>query len=644
MELNEAAPASSRRTLRRLGATNVRVVVADGRELPAELRDFDRALVDAPCSGLGVLNRRPDLRWRAEPLPELQLELLRAAAERVRPGGTIVYSVCTINADESRGRRRRVGSRRSIRPSRRSGRTFRHPRRPEFLQTLPHVHGTAGFFVARLRVSLRESTRDACGGAVGSEPWSRAFSSGRSSSPSAAAARRDPNPIVGAVVVARRRDRRRGLARAQGRPARRGRRARRCRRARARRDGVRDARAVRAPRRDAAVRRRAARGGRRARRRGPARPEPGARRRSRAAPRGRGRGRARRGRARLSLSSADRGVAHVGDGEAAVRDVQGRGHARRPRARAGLALGDRRGLAGGSSTCCARSRTPSRSAWARCAGTTRASTRATSRSSRQPRRIAFGRGPLPDGSELELRSGPLREELEALAADGVQSLLLEGGPTLAAAFLEAGSRRQAARLRRAAALRRRAGDARRAAAPARALAHGGAPRRRGRARPGLPQRAVVRRQYPPTVFTGIVRELGRRRRGRGGGRRARPRRTRARDRRPHARRRLGRDRRLLPHGDRGRGRDDPLPRGARDDRAHDARNASSATSSVNVEPALRAGEELGGHYVQGHVDAVGRDPVGRGRRARGSASSSRRPTTSCATASRRARSRSTACR
>jgi diaminohydroxyphosphoribosylaminopyrimidine deaminase / 5-amino-6-(5-phosphoribosylamino)uracil reductase len=54
----------------------------------------------------------------------------------------------------------------------------------------------------------------------------------------------------------------------------------------------------------------------------------------------------------------------------------------------------------------------------------------------QPRRLAFGRGPLSDGSELELRSGPLREELEALAADGVQSLLLEGGPTLAAAFLE----------------------------------------------------------------------------------------------------------------------------------------------------------------------------------------------------------------
>ena len=56
---------------------------------------------------------------------------------------------------------------------------------------------------------------------------------------------------------------------------------------------------------------------------------------------------------------------------------------------------------------------------------------------RQPRRIAFGRGPLPEDSELELHSGPLHEELEQLAAEGVQSLLLEGGPTLAAAFLEA---------------------------------------------------------------------------------------------------------------------------------------------------------------------------------------------------------------
>jgi diaminohydroxyphosphoribosylaminopyrimidine deaminase / 5-amino-6-(5-phosphoribosylamino)uracil reductase len=55
----------------------------------------------------------------------------------------------------------------------------------------------------------------------------------------------------------------------------------------------------------------------------------------------------------------------------------------------------------------------------------------------QPRRLVFGRGPLPDGLGLELRTGALDEELAALAADGVQSLLLEGGPTLAASFLAA---------------------------------------------------------------------------------------------------------------------------------------------------------------------------------------------------------------
>ena len=57
---------------------------------------------------------------------------------------------------------------------------------------------------------------------------------------------------------------------------------------------------------------------------------------------------------------------------------------------------------------------------------------------RPPRRLAFGRGPLPEGSELELRSGTLPDELAALASEGVQSLLLEGGPPIATSFLAAG--------------------------------------------------------------------------------------------------------------------------------------------------------------------------------------------------------------
>jgi 16S rRNA (cytosine967-C5)-methyltransferase len=149
VERNEGRGRELEETVARIGASNVRVIVADGRDLPAELVGFDRALVDAPCSGLGVLNRRPDLRWRAFPLPQLQLELLRAAAARVRPGGTIVYSVCTIHAEEAED----VVDASGLAIDSSLGDEwprFRHRSRPEFLQTLPHVHGTAGFFVARL--------------------------------------------------------------------------------------------------------------------------------------------------------------------------------------------------------------------------------------------------------------------------------------------------------------------------------------------------------------------------------------------------------------------------------------------------------------------------------------------------------------
>jgi 16S rRNA (cytosine967-C5)-methyltransferase len=134
---------------RRLGATNVAVVCADALALPDELADYDRALVDAPCSGLGVLAARPDLRWRARPLPELQRDLLRVAAERVKPGGSIVYSVCTINADENEAVVDASGL--EPEPLGEEWPRFVHPRRREFLLALPHRHGTSGFFIARLR-------------------------------------------------------------------------------------------------------------------------------------------------------------------------------------------------------------------------------------------------------------------------------------------------------------------------------------------------------------------------------------------------------------------------------------------------------------------------------------------------------------
>jgi 16S rRNA (cytosine967-C5)-methyltransferase len=150
VELDPNRASELRENVATMKSKNVTVVEADGTSLPAELTGFDRALVDAPCSGLGVLGRRPDLRWRAEPLPELQLALLRAAAERVKPGGTIVYSVCTINAAESEAIVDASGL--EVLPLGEEWPRYAHPRRPEFLLTLPHVHGTSGFFISRLGV------------------------------------------------------------------------------------------------------------------------------------------------------------------------------------------------------------------------------------------------------------------------------------------------------------------------------------------------------------------------------------------------------------------------------------------------------------------------------------------------------------
>jgi 16S rRNA (cytosine967-C5)-methyltransferase len=149
VEIDPVRVRELRENLVAMGRSDVTVVEADGTALPPELAGFDRALVDAPCSGLGVLARRPDLRWRAKPLAELQLELLRAAAERVRPGGTIVYSVCTINRDENEAVVEASGL--DVVPLGEEWPQFVHPRDPRFLLTLPHRDRTSGFFVARLR-------------------------------------------------------------------------------------------------------------------------------------------------------------------------------------------------------------------------------------------------------------------------------------------------------------------------------------------------------------------------------------------------------------------------------------------------------------------------------------------------------------
>ena len=131
------------RTCARMRVSCVRVQLEDAAAFRADA-EFDRALVDPPCSGLGTLQSRPDVRWRATPegiaeLAGLQLRVLAAAAEALRPGGVLVYSVCSISRAEGENVIERFLS---------AHREFQLERS---LQLMPHHDRTDGFFIARCR-------------------------------------------------------------------------------------------------------------------------------------------------------------------------------------------------------------------------------------------------------------------------------------------------------------------------------------------------------------------------------------------------------------------------------------------------------------------------------------------------------------
>ncbi|HEY3864937.1 MAG TPA: 16S rRNA (cytosine(967)-C(5))-methyltransferase RsmB [Solirubrobacteraceae bacterium] len=134
------------RTAQRLHAANVRVEVVDAAAERPEGAAFDRVLVDPPCSGLGTLQARADLRWRVTPdqvreMTHTQAAILAAGAAAVRPGGVLVYSTCTISATENESQIAAFLDAHSDF----SG--------DEPITTLPHRDHTAGFFIARLRRS-----------------------------------------------------------------------------------------------------------------------------------------------------------------------------------------------------------------------------------------------------------------------------------------------------------------------------------------------------------------------------------------------------------------------------------------------------------------------------------------------------------
>ena len=152
VELHPARARALREHAERMGA-DITVFDGDGREVALPGGDFDAVLVDAPCTGTGVLSSRPDARWRRReealaPLVEIQQGLLARALEVVRPGGRVVYSTCSLLREENEDVIRASGAEVDDLSAEFPG--MESPDLPGTLRLLPHVQGTDGFFVARL--------------------------------------------------------------------------------------------------------------------------------------------------------------------------------------------------------------------------------------------------------------------------------------------------------------------------------------------------------------------------------------------------------------------------------------------------------------------------------------------------------------
>ena len=156
VEPDEERAADIAEQLQRLGVHNGLVIEADARE--AVLKgEFDRVLVDAPCSDLGALASRPDARWRKSPavidrVIELQAPILAAAAESLVPGGTLVYSTCTISRRENSDLVARVAAEAGLEIDDLGALApdLADPHDSRFIQLMPDRDRTTGFFISRM--------------------------------------------------------------------------------------------------------------------------------------------------------------------------------------------------------------------------------------------------------------------------------------------------------------------------------------------------------------------------------------------------------------------------------------------------------------------------------------------------------------
>ncbi|HHT62791.1 MAG: 16S rRNA (cytosine(967)-C(5))-methyltransferase RsmB [Bacillota bacterium] len=146
----------------RLGINIVETRKEDAANLPDSLNQWaDFCLVDAPCSGLGVLRRRPDARWKKEAqdidvLADIQKKILSSAAKTLRPGGVLVYSTCTLTREENQSvvkwfLESHGDFALDVIPDISELSLDKETMQSGMIQLLPHIHGTDGLFMARMR-------------------------------------------------------------------------------------------------------------------------------------------------------------------------------------------------------------------------------------------------------------------------------------------------------------------------------------------------------------------------------------------------------------------------------------------------------------------------------------------------------------
>lgn len=134
---------------KRLGITIIDTKVNDGTKYNAGLGEFDRVLCDVPCSGLGVLRRKPEIKYRSksyiEVLPQLQYKILETSAKYLKKGGVLVYSTCTVNPEENEGVIERfLTENEAFEPLPFEGESWHKT-------NLPSENGGDGFFISRIR-------------------------------------------------------------------------------------------------------------------------------------------------------------------------------------------------------------------------------------------------------------------------------------------------------------------------------------------------------------------------------------------------------------------------------------------------------------------------------------------------------------